>query len=329
VREEEAIEGQCRKGPLHLSPLPDVAEARRGKEPAMVRSPAESQIRLFAGSRYTDSLVPLLKERGHRIIDPLRGLPMGRRLSWLSQITSVFDRGGNNRMMTSIGHRFFELIDQLLSGLDGGRILGVCNGRQPWPPRGAYFLFEPGEVRASPYTGPRVTRVGTHAISTGSKATLWKRLSNHKGTTEGHGNQRGSVFRHHVGNALIARFPDKFSVTSWNEKSRPQPPERDNEVMLEHAVSNYIGRMTVAWIDIPDDPSRQSDRAYIERNAIGLLSGGAYQPPSPSWLGQHSDRDAILASALWNVDYVGKPVDHDFLDRFERYVSATIQGFHR
>ncbi len=290
--------------------------------------PSEAQILLFAGSKYTELLIPLLKRRGHQIIDPLHGLTLGRRLSWLSQTSSAPGRDVNNQILSGAGLRFYELIDKLLSGLDGGRILGNCNGRQSWPQRGVYLLFEPSELRAPPYTGQRVIRVGTHAVSSGSKAKLWNRLSNHKGTTAGHGNQRGSVFRHHVGNALIARSPDKFPVSTWNQKNRPPPSERDNEVLLEHAVSNYIGRMTLAWISIPDNPSRKSDRAYIERNAIGLLSGNAYQPPSPSWLGQNSDREAIRASALWNVDYVGQPVDSDFPDRFEHYVLATIKSFH-
>jgi hypothetical protein len=66
-----------------------------------------------------------------------------------------------------------------------------------------YFFFEDGEVRAD--GGLRLVRVGTHALTATSKATLWGRLRQNRGQVGGRspggGNHRGSVFRRHVGAA--------------------------------------------------------------------------------------------------------------------------------
>jgi len=79
-----------------------------------------------------------------------------------------------------------------------------CNGRMNWPKQGVYFFFESGELRSDGLT-PRVVRVGTHAVSKNSHTTLWSRLSNHQGTVKSKGgNHRGSVFRKHLGSALLA-----------------------------------------------------------------------------------------------------------------------------
>ena len=76
------------------------------------------------------------------------------------------------------------------------------------PRRGVYFFFEPGELREDGRT-PRVVRVGTHAVSAGSRTTLWTRLRDHRGHVIGRhvggGNHRASIFRRHVGSALLGR----------------------------------------------------------------------------------------------------------------------------
>ena len=85
----------------------------------------------------------------------------------------------------------------------GGHCLKECHGRTSWPQRGVYFFFEDGELRSTSGPGPRVVRVGTHAITEKSTTTLWARLSQHRGPARtGAGNHRGSIFRLLVGEAL-------------------------------------------------------------------------------------------------------------------------------
>ena len=77
--------------------------------------------------------------------------------------------------------RFYDTLDDLETRVGGPRKLKNCTGYMDWPDRGVYFFLEPGETREST-DQPRVTRVGTHAVSTGSNTTLWDRLKQHYGT---------------------------------------------------------------------------------------------------------------------------------------------------
>ncbi len=103
--------------------------------------------------------------------------------------------------------RFYALLALLEERWGGKRLLAEAHGGLVWPKRGVYFFFEPFEERTTSGSGLRVTRVGTHGLKAGSRSTLWKRLRQHRGTLRGKyaggGNHRGSVFRLHVGTALI------------------------------------------------------------------------------------------------------------------------------
>jgi hypothetical protein len=213
---------------------------------------------------------------------------------------------------------FYEILDRLREKQGGGRVLRECSGRMNWPERGVYFIFEPGEVRHLPLSGERVVRVGTHALKAGSRTTLWNRLSNHRGRTSGAGNHRGSVFRLHVGMALMNRDPTRYSLTTWDLREGGSRDVRDEERELEYAVSEHIGRMTAVWLPVADEPGPDSLRGVVERNAIALLAGRSEQLPTPEWLGRHSARDAIRKSGLWNVNYVDDPFDPVFLDHLAR-----------
>lgn len=185
-----------------------------------------------------------------------------------------------------------------------------------WPSHGVYFFFEDGESREGGKT-LRVTRVGTHALSETSKTTLWKRLSQHRGSVgggnPGGGNHRGSIFRLHVGTALIKRDGWPEARDSWARKRPAETSEaRLAESELERAVSSVIGAMPLLWIDVPDRHARDA----IERGAISLLSNydrPSVDPPSETWLGRHADREAIRRAGLWNVDHVRRAPEADFL----------------
>ena len=72
---------------------------------------------------------------------------------------------------------FYELLQELEEGLGGTRCLKDCGGRRAWPRRGVYFFQERGEVQSGSGEGPRIVRVGTHALKAGSRTSLWNRLS--------------------------------------------------------------------------------------------------------------------------------------------------------
>ncbi len=224
--------------------------------------------------------------------------------------------------------RFYHLLDVLSQRLGGPRLLRDCGGRDGWPERGVYFFFEDGEMREDGRR-PRVLRVGTHALSGSSRTTLWKRLAQHRGTLSGSraggGNHRGSVFRHHVGTALLARDGYPEDVRRAWASPRADGRIRDIEHRLERAVSEHIRRMPFLWLAVPDAPGREGDRGYLEANAIGLLSNYGREPidpPSAGWLGRWAESPKVRESGLWNVNHAEQGYDPAFLDVLERYVSG-------
>ena len=141
-----------------------------------------------------------------------------------------------------------------------------------WPLRGVYFFFEDGERWTDSGTGPRIVRVGTHALILKSRTTLWNRLSQHRGVrATGGGNHRGSILRSHVGTALSATR-QALKRRSWAQDSPASAVVRRKEHALKLAVSETIGKMPFVWVAIDDAAGPESVRGYIERNAIALLS---------------------------------------------------------
>ena len=230
--------------------------------------------------------------------------------------------------VVQINH-FYEILRDLEDRLGGKCQLRNCNGRMNWPKRGVYFFFEKGETRQR-NNKFRVVRIGTHALKLNSKSTLWSRLRQHRGYRDGRGNHRGSVFRLHVGNAIIKKNKLDKKYLTWAKGSSAPKQIRTQESSLEIRVSKYIGLMPFLWLEINDSAGTNSDRAHIERNSITLLSNYGYfgtpsaiDTPSKTWLGCFSKKE-IMKSGLWNVNYVtGKIVDTEFLPKLEKRVRSV------
>ena len=106
---------------------------------------------------------------------------------------------------------------------------------------------------------------------------------------------------------------------------RANPMAKESEAAWEKKVSEHIGAMTILWVDVPDEPSATSMRAYIERNAIALLSNrrSPLALASETWLGRHSPREEIRASQLWNLKHVDEIYDRSFLSILADSVDLT------
>ena len=221
--------------------------------------------------------------------------------------------------------RFYDLLVRLEGKLGGARRLSECSGRMGWPKQGVYFFCETGEVRTDTGDGPRIVRVGTHSLKAGAKATLWNRLSQHRGNANrSGGNHRGSVFRLITGAALIEK--NGYNYPTWGRGNSAHKEVREGERTLEQKVSTIIGNMPFLWLAVEDEPGPDSRRGYIERNAIALLSNYGKEPvdpPSPGWLGHYSDRERVRLSNLWNSNHVDEPYDAGFLDTFECLVELA------
>lgn len=209
--------------------------------------------------------------------------------------------------------RFYDILNRLRTLPGQGHRLADCTGRMHWPSRGVYFFFETGEHRCDLPGAPRVVRVGTHAVSKGSRSSLWGRLRAHRGGRDGGGNHRGSIFRLHVGAAILAL--EGQCLPTWGVKSSATRDVRKGEAVHERRVSDHIGSMSALWLDVAGDPGPASARAFIERNAIALISNrlAPFDAPGEHWLGRRSPRQEISRSGLWNLNYVNEAYDPAFL----------------
>ena len=221
---------------------------------------------------------------------------------------------------------FYSYLADLEERIGGKKELSECHGKLNWPNRGVYFFFEKGETREN--GDMRVVRVGTHALKKGSKTTLWNRLRQHRGNLNGNhpggGNHRGSIFRLHVGTAIISK--ENIDIPTWSKGSTANSEIRSKEYELEYKVSNHICSMPFIWLKIDDDSGPESDRGFIERNSISLLSNyrkdNKIDIANPNWLGRSAWNEKVKLSGLWNVKHVDENYNPKFLDLFKRYIEG-------
>lgn len=279
----------------------------------------DDQITILGDDLYANYLAPFLRGAGFCTRVPLLGKSPNARLYWLNAF-------GNSITRVTHLNRFYKMLCTLKDGLGGMRTFNECDGKIEWPKRGVYFIFEENEMRFAQSSIQRVVRVGTHAVSLGSKSSLWQRLRTHRGIEGGGGRHRSSIFRLHVGAAMIAKSNGELNMPTWGLGQTATKNVQTVENVLEHKVTSYIGKMKILWVSINDAPSAESDRAYIERNSIALLSGnnGPLDPPSEDWLGNYNPIPIIKNSGLWNINYVDESYDERFLDIFDEYVDITL-----
>ena len=269
---------------------------------------------LFAGEDYRRFLAPKLRLLGHEVYEPLARLSIGRQLSWLKD-----SRRPETRLRDFFA--FQDLLTQLRDNIGGVRLFSSVEAKHV-PASGVYFFLDPQEGSTLWTPLPRLVRIGTHAVSTGSKATLWQRLRAHRGTGDGGGNHRASIFRLHVGRAMIER--GDFQSESWGKGQVAGHSTIAAEVPIERAVSEYIRNLQVLTLAVGDLPGPMSDRAYIEQCSIALVSGRRVPVVSAGkgWLGSWSDRATIQTSGLWNVNHVFGGYDARFLLTFEKLLAG-------
>ena len=281
--------------------------------------PPGGRVIFLAGSVYRSQLASRFEVEGRETAAPLSALGIGSQVAWLQKVERETERLAHT-------DRFYALLTRVMA-LNAGpkRRLSQQTAASVKHTRGIYFFFEDGEFRMTSPFQRRVVRIGTHAVSQGSKATLWNRLRTHRGGADGQGNHRGSIFRLHVGESLIRRSELEPIFSTWGQGQSASADVRLLEVEIEQAVSEHIGEMEVAWLEVPDEASADSDRGYLERNFIALLAGptGPLDLPSAPWLGRWSTRQAVAYSGLWNVNHVYETYDPAALDVFEQYIEVA------
>ncbi len=217
---------------------------------------------------------------------------------WLDQAVAIARRIRDLR-------KLYALIEEARLRGDTFRLGDLSQKKLPL--RGVYIFLDPSE-RNFIDDGPRIVRVGTHAVSSGSKSTLKARLRNHLGTLEGSGSNRGSIFRLHVGRAMLVSDGQEHQLPSWGMGQDAPQHTRDTEQLHELRVSSYLKSLEVFVIPIDDPPSKDSMRAAVESQLIALCSENLepIDKPSLSWLGHSSPMESIVYSGLWNLRDVGR-----------------------
>ena len=320
----------------------------------------EDQVVVLAGQRYREHMVPELRQRGFSVSVPLARLKIGEQLSWLDRNTPGQPQMERQDPSTTLAQptetassflvrtthsqakrhahleQFYEIMEALETKLGGKKSLVNCTGGMDWPERGVYFFFQNSEHRKDSGHGLRVVRIGTHALKSGSRTSLWNRLSNHQGSPRsGGGNHRGSIFRLLIGEALIRS--EGLNIPTWGIGNDPRQTAQKlgtnretvkaGEHPLEQRVTNLIGTMPFLWVAIDDSPGPESLRGVIETHSIGLLSNydkSTLDPPSERWLGFHTSRERVRRSGLWNSNHVDESYDPAFLHVLERLVKNMV-----
>ena len=271
---------------------------------------------IIADAMYSEFIAPLLQKNGFSLSAP-----------FLNKNDLEVEEYIKKAKYTNHVLRFYNKLRYLAEATGGVRRIRDCTGKQYWPKKGVYFILDNNECTLLGKGFPRVVRVGTHAVSKGSKSTLWNRLKTHKGSNNGEGNHRGSIFRLHVGNSLIER--NNLFISSWGHGQTASKETRQSEGPLERMVSDYIGELGVVVLDVDDLPSSTSMRAYIEKNAIALLSSlnSSFNFAAIDWLGNQNPRSEIRDSSLWNINYINSEYDPIFIDVFSHFVDETIAHY--
>ena len=271
----------------------------------------------FAGEAYTTHLRAELSRRGNALLEPLAKMNLGTRGSALKRFSRVETRS------TMLARLYAEFERKFASGSIVA--LPTLLERDDVPRRGLYVFFDPSERTIFSSAVPRIVRIGTHGVSKGSQSTLRHRLRTHMGTGELAGNHRSSVFRLHVGQALLTA--QQRNLKSWAKGQSAESAIRTRENWLEKQVSNYLRKLLVFVLEVDDASGPSSFRARLERALITLITEGGLvlDLPTESWLGLHSPKKEIAGSGLWNIQHHSQDLDQRSINRFIRMLETSEQ----
>lgn len=232
----------------------------------------------LTGNNYNQYLTKHLF--GHE--NPLKGLPIGKRLSFLNSKIS------ENNICEKL-HLYFNKLQRFSFPFQDKEI----------PKNGIYILFEKGELS---HKGDKIVRVGTH---TGDNQ-LRSRLKQHFLKE----NKDRSIFRKNIGRAILNKKKDPY-LRNWEidlttklcRETLSHLVDTKKQRQIESKVSKYI-QDHFSFAIVPVKTKRE--RLYLESRLISTISLCNKCAPSKSWLGRHSQKNKIKESGLWQVNELYK-----------------------
>lgn len=180
------------------------------------------------------------------------------------------------------------------------------------PLNGIYILFEKGEKA---HGGDRIVRIGTHR----GNDRLHKRLNEHLYIP----NKDRSIFRKHIGRALLAARKDNFweqweiGLTKKADREKyGNMIDREKLAKTENEVTQYITEsFSFSLIKIDE----KQERLLWESAILATISSCNDCKPSNNWLGLQHPNSVIRNSGLWNIQGIGGlPVSFSEADKMLR-----------
>jgi hypothetical protein len=208
--------------------------------------------------------------------------------------------------------------DELCDALH--KIASSCNSN-PFPPtadgipsHGIYFVFDSAEPG---HGGLRIVRVGSHT----GNGNLSSRLREHVTV-----NKDRSIFRKHVGRAVLARDSDPYLAT-WNIDFTTRANreryghliDREKQKRIEDEVSAYIvDHLSFRVIGTPNPQVA----LQFERLSIATVACCKKCQASAQWLGMFSPIDKVRTTGLWQTQHLrGDVLSEDLLADLKKHAA--------
>jgi len=209
--------------------------------------------------------------------------------------------------------KYQQIEEQLYYSLDDNypSRFNFMTERTVLPRSGIYLFFEKGEtIMIDNRVFDRIVRVGTHL----KDGNFPGRIRQHYGNKHSlRGNKNGSVFRKHLGGAIIRREnPDDPRLTGWLKQMGPSYED------IEEKVSRTL-RNNFTYVCFP--VTTKDERLSLEAALISLLAQHPLGKPSPTWLGLWADSPIIRSTGLWNTNETDKiPLNETQLSSIKAYM---------
>lgn len=207
-----------------------------------------------------------------------------------------------------------------------------------FPHNGIFFLYEEGETLSNRKGVPRVVFVGSHR-GTGN---LWNRVNEHflqdRESDDFDRNQRKpsdrSILRKNIGRALLNQKKDPSYLEIWNisftgRENRERFGERrdiEKERKLEREITKLLQKEFSLRFVILEEAGNREGQDSLKARLIGTVAQCPTCCPSLKWLGRHSPEEKIVASGLWQTQFLkAAPLDETARTTFEKAVENTIE----
>jgi len=182
------------------------------------------------------------------------------------------------------------------------------------PDNGIYILFEKGEAYEE---FDCIVRVGTH---TGSNQ-LKSRLNQHFVKE----NKNRSIFRKNIGRCFLNKDSHPYidlwelDITSKIEKEKNlKLLDLDFEKEMEKRITSYIrDNFSFCVFQV----ILREDRFFWESKILSTIAKFSGEGPSESWLGNHSPKNKIRQSGLWQVNELfNEPLESHELEKLIKLI---------